>query len=79
MNFKRLFGCDWEKIGVDNRHEKVPRWVEKSYWKGWKTRKVDYNTSIQLKGKTFVYKIVTSDPRFQGDTPRTYYRRLRGK
>jgi hypothetical protein len=56
--------------------EHVPKWVISKYWRAWKNKN-KYNTIMFFKGKHYRYKIVTGEPRYQGDTPMTFYRRLR--
>lgn len=58
------------------KDEDVPGWVELRYLNQWGRQQL-YGTTMRIKGKHYRYKIVTGWPKFQGDSPRTYYRRKR--
>ena len=64
MNNKK-FKCKWEKI------DDAPEWV---YKKGFAMNPGQVGI---VKGRTFRYKIIRGWPRFQGNSPMTFYRRLR--
>jgi len=59
------FGCKWERIS------NPPRWVS------YRAQYFNHETINQIKGKSFIYKIVKEQPMIQGDNPTKFYRRLR--
>ena len=71
--------CKWRYIPRNT----VPKWLEKAFWKAWskasdRDRKwLGYGKTYYFKGKNYLYKAVVGYPRFQGDTPRKFYKRKR--
>ena len=78
FDFLRQFlpGNEWEYLGTEHTYKNVPNWVESAYWRLWK-RRLMYTTKVVIKGKHYIYKIITTMPQIQGQTPRTYYRKER--